>query len=312
MRYTTLNNGLKMPVIGLGTWKSKPGEVYQAVIWALKAGYRQIDCAQIYGNEKEIGQALQDAFKDGLVKREELWVTSKLWNNAHAAGDVLPALKKTLADLQLEYLDLYLIHWPVVQKKEVIFPSGAEDMLPLEEVPLSETWREMEKAVKAGLVRSIGLSNCGEKRIGGVLAACSLKPAVLQIENHPFLQQKELIAFCKKQGIAVTAYSPLGSQDRSNKQPDEPLLLQHPVILGIAERLQVSPAQVLIAWAVNRGVIVIPKSVNEERLRQNLEAYKLKLGKEDMQEIATLERGFRYVNGAAFAYGSYTTENIFE
>lgn len=116
----------------------------------------------------------------------------------------------------------------------------------------------------------------------------------------------------QKQGIAVTAYSPLGSQDRSNKQPDEPLLLQHPVILGIAERLQVSPAQVLIAWAVNRGVIVIPKSVNEERLRQNLEAYKLKLGKEDMQEIATLERGFRYVNGAAFAYGSYTTENIFE
>lgn len=197
MRYTTLNNGLKMPVIGLGTWKSKPGEVYQAVIWALKAGYRQIDCAQIYGNEKEIGQALQDAFKDGLVKREELWVTSKLWNNAHAAADVLPALKKTLADLQLEYLDLYLIHWPVVQKKEVIFPSGAEDMLPLEEVPLSETWREMEKAVKAGLVRSIGLSNCGEKRIGGVLAACSLKPAVLQIENHPFLQQKELIAFAK-------------------------------------------------------------------------------------------------------------------
>lgn len=311
MKKIELNNGNMVPVIGLGTWKSKPGEVYQAVRWAIKLGYRHIDCAQIYGNEKEIGQALSDAVKEGDIKREDLFITSKLWNNAHAAADVLPALNKTLEDLQLEYLDLYLIHWPVAQKKGVIFPTDADDMISLKELPLSETWKEMEKAAKSGLVKSIGLSNCGIEKITPLLDSCTIKPAVLQIENHPFLQQEELIKFCRDNDIAVTAYSPLGSQDRTNKHPDEPVLIQNPVIMSIADRHQVTPAQVLIAWAVNRGVIVIPKSVHEERLRQNLGAFKIELDEEDMKAIAALNRDYRYVDGSAFAYGDYTTENIF-
>ncbi len=154
MKSVKLNTDYDMPMIGLGTWRSGPGEVYQTVRWAIKLGYRHIDCAPIYGNEKEIGQALHDAVAEGDIKREELFIASKLWNDMHAPEDVLPALKQTLADLQQDYLDLYMIHWPVAQKKGVPMPHRAEDMVSLKDMPLDLTWAEIEKAQQQGLIRT--------------------------------------------------------------------------------------------------------------------------------------------------------------
>lgn len=314
MKTITLNNDLKIPAIGLGTWKSAPGEVGKAVTEAIKAGYRHIDCAFIYRNEAEIGEALKKVLDQGIVKREELWITSKLWNNAHEKDRVIPALEQTLADLQLNYLDLYLIHWPVAFKADVINPEKAEDFLSLDEAPIAATWDMMEQARDKGLVKSIGVSNFSIKKLTALLEHCRIKPVMNQVEMHPYLPQNELLEFCSKNGIVLTGYSPLGSGDRPEgmKKDNEPTLLDNPAINAIARKHQCTPAQVLISWQVHRDCAVIPKSTNPERLRQNLESSEVHLEQEDMEAIASIDTNYRFVDGKFFEFEGNTYRNVFD
>lgn len=316
MNYITFKNGDQMPIIGLGTWKSKPGEVFNAVLWAIEAGYRHIDCAAIYNNEKEVGKALEKAFSDGLVKREELFITSKLWNNAHRFEDVIPALKNTLNDLKLDYLDLYLIHWPIAFKNGVGFAQTREEFYTYQDVPLRQTWAGMEEAYKLGLTKHIGMSNFNIKKLEEIFKDAKIKPEMNQIELHPFLIQKKLVEFCKSHGMLVTAYSPLGSGDRSTsiKKENEPTLLDHNSINEIAEKHGCSAAQVLIAFSVHRDIAVIPKSTNQGRIKENLDSIKIKLDAEDMQKLLNIGTDFRYVDGSFFtgSKSPYSLSDLWE
>lgn len=314
MKNLTFRNNDQMPILGLGTWKSQTGEVYKAVREAIKIGYRHFDCAAIYGNEKEVGQALSDSIKSGEVTREELWITSKLWNNSHPTDLVIPALKKTLEDLCLDYLDLYLVHWPVCLKPGVTYPESSADFIPLDELPLSETWKGMETCVKQGLTRHIGVSNLTVKKLEGLMATADIKPEMNQIELHPFLQQTDMLSYCKENNVHLTAYSPLGSGDRPAilKDDSEKSLLENPVIMKMAEEKKCSPAQILLGWAMERGTGVIPKSVNPARLAQNFNSKDIKLSGQDMETLAGLDLNARYVRGNLWLIkgSSYTRENL--
>lgn len=314
METLKFKNGDEMPAIGLGTWKSDKGVVEEAVKTALNNGYRHVDCAATYGNEAEIGNAFKSVFSKGKIKREDVWITSKLWNDSHQKEHVIPALKKTLKDLQVSYLDLYLIHWPVAFKHGVGFPSGDDDYLSLEEVPIIETWNELIKAKEQGLVKHIGVSNFSEKKLNDLMAKTNEIPEMNQVELHPYLQQPDLIQFCQENNIHLTAYSPLGSGDRSAqmKAENEPSLMEDPVINKIAEKHQASPAQVLIKWAVTRGTAVIPKSTSEKHIISNLKSIDLKLDEEDLKDIANIGRKFRYVTGEFFVTPGNTYENIYD
>ncbi len=300
MKQIIFHNGDKMPVLGLGTWKSAPGEVYKAVREAISLGYRHFDCAFIYGNEGEIGTAFSDAFKSGEVTREELWVTSKLWNNRHRHEQVVPALENTLNSLQLSYLDLYLIHWPVCLQVKSDFPPKGTDFIPLSEIPLATTWQGMEEAVKKRLTRHIGVANFNITNLKTISDGAAIKPEVNQVEMHPYLQQQALLDYCRQNGIHITAYSPLGSPDRPSRLKDggeDMPILEDCVVNDIARLHGCSPAQILLSWAIMRGTSVIPKSVNPVRLRQNIEAAELELTSEDMKRLAALDKGHRYING---------------
>lgn len=307
--------GDKMPAIGLGTWKSAPNVVGNAIEIALNNGYRHIDCAATYANESEIGRAFNTVFSEGKVKRDEVWITSKLWNNAHRPEDVIPALKKTLADLQLDALDLYLIHWPVAFRSGLEgFPQSDQDYLSLEEIPLIDTWEAMLEAKRQGLVKHVGVSNFSIKKLKDLATKTNEMPEVNQIELHPYLQQTEMLDFCKTHNIHLTAFSPLGSGDRipSMKGPDEPSLLENKTILSIAKKHDVSPAQVIINWSVSRGTAVIPKSTNASRIKENLDSLKFTLDETDLQEIGKLDKHFRYVTGEFFITEGNSYENVYD
>lgn len=314
MKAHIFKNKDSMPALGLGTWKSAPGDVYKAVKIAIKAGYRHIDCAPVYGNEKEVGKAISECIAEGMVKRTDLWITSKLWNNQHARTDVVSALKQTLSDLNTTYLDLFLIHWPIALKKNIMFPQSGKDMISLKELPLTETWKGMEEAVDAGLARHIGVSNFGIHNLTTILNSARIRPEVNQVECHPYLQQEELFVFCNTNSVFLTAYSPLGSPDRPDgiKAKNEPLLLQDKIINEIANTSKASTAQILISWALQRGTSVIPKSVHAGRIAENLKAEEIRLSESEMEQISKLDKSYRYVSGSFWVFegGPYTLEDV--
>eukprot|EP01028_Stygiella_incarcerata_P000837 TRINITY_DN1130_c0_g5_i1.p1 TRINITY_DN1130_c0_g5~~TRINITY_DN1130_c0_g5_i1.p1 ORF type:complete len:307 (+),score=87.16 TRINITY_DN1130_c0_g5_i1:498-1418(+) len=283
----TLSSGISMPSVGLGTWKSVKGAAAKAVDAALQCGYKHIDCAAVYGNEEEIGDVFEKTFSSGKVKREDVFITSKLWNTNHAPEHVLPACKKTLKDLHLEYLDLYLMHWPIAFRHgEEVFPVDADGKAATSGVPLEDTWKAMEDLVDMGLVKAIGISNCNIRNVKRIMECARIKPVVNQVEMHPYLPQQELVDFCKKHNIVITAYSPLGTADF--KQPDEPSLLSDDIVVGIAKKYEKSAAQILIRWAVQRDTIVIPKSATPSRIKENLEVFDFFISAEDMDLITSL------------------------
>ncbi|XP_037269553.2 aldo-keto reductase 1B isoform X3 [Rhipicephalus microplus] len=253
----TLSSGYKIPAIGLGTWKSQAGQVYEAVKTAIDTGYRHIDCAFAYQNEEEVGRAIEDKIKDGTVERGDLWITGKCWNTYHSRSKVFECCELSLKKLRLEYFDLYLIHWPMgYQEGGDMFPRNENGDFIFSDVDFLETWA---------------------------------------IECHPYLNQSELIDFCKKHNIAVTAYSPLGSPDRPWAKPGDPLLMEEPAIKAIAEAHGKTPAQVLIRYQIERGVIVIPKSVTKERIISNFNVFDFKLTQKEMKTINGFNRDHRFL-----------------
>jgi len=277
-----LSNGAEMPLLGLGTWKSKPGEVTAAVVTALQSGYRHIDAAACYGNETEVGAGLAASG----VPRGEVFVTSKLWNTKHHPEDVEPACRKTLADLGTEYLDLYLIHWPhAFERGDNLFPKNEDGSIRYANYDYLDTWLAMEKLVEKGLCRAIGLSNFNSEQITRVLEKAKIMPVTNQVECHPYLNQSKLLSFCSARGITLTAYSPLGSPDRPWATPDDVKLLDDDKLGKIGEKHGKSTAQVVLRWQVQRGVIVIPKSVTASRIVENSQIMDFRLTDDEMKTI---------------------------
>jgi alcohol dehydrogenase (NADP+) len=303
MRFIELNNQVKMPILGLGTWKSEAAEVYSAIRWGLKLGYTHFDCAAIYHNEEAVGQALTDAMREDGIKREDLFVTSKLWNNSHKKEDVFEAFNETLKRLRLDYLDLYLIHWPVAQKKASLMPLSNDDMVALEDVPLDETWRALEELYDQGKVRAIGVSNFGIKRLEALMGKADINPMVNQVERHPYLPQTELLEFCRNNMIALTAYAPLGSGHAD--------LLNDSVINKVAVKNKITAAEVLLAWNMAHGVAVIPKAIEEKHLKENIQSLNVTLDEEDMHDLDSIEKRERFLKGDVFAIGPYAGTDIF-
>ncbi|KAI9593438.1 NADP-dependent oxidoreductase domain-containing protein [Syncephalis fuscata] len=275
-----LNTGATIPAIGLGTWQPDPKTAATAVPHGISVGYRHIDTAAIYMQETEVGNAVNNS----KVPRSEFFVTSKLWNSEHDPKDVPVAFEKTLNKLGLDYIDLYLMHWPIEFEKDV---NTGEVKMPIEVVAkndFADTWRAMENLLETGKVKAIGVSNFTISNLKHLLASARVVPAVNQVELHPYLPQDELVEFCHSKGIHMTAYSPLGSQGAP--------LQSEPIIASIAEKHGCTPVQVLINWALARGTSVIPRSANPDRIKSNF--VEVPLDDDDIKQIAEIKRRERY------------------
>lgn len=304
-----LATGALMPAIGLGTFGSDhvdPAAMAEAVLGAAAVGYRHFDCAAIYGNEDRIGQSLAAIFRSGIPRRE-FWITSKLWNDRHGEDDIIPAFRKSLADLGLDYLDLYLVHWPFPN----FHPPGCDvssrsaNARPYIHDNFMKTWRQLEKLVDLGLVKHIGTSNMTVPKLKLLLRDCRIPPAVNEMELHPHFQQPELFEFVVAHGIQPVGYCPLGSPHRPERDrtPEDTADLDDPVIRRIAQRHGIHPALVCLKWSVGRGAVPIPMSTDRKHYRANLQAVTADpLSDAEMREIAAIDRGCRLIKGQVFLW----------
>lgn len=293
-----LNDGNTIPALGLGTWKSKDDGAYRAVREAIGVGYRHIDGAWIYGNEDQVGRAIRDAISAGDVAREEIFLTTKLWNSFHAAEDVEKAMAQSLKNFGLDHVDLFLMHWPIAFRPGITMPREDDQFWPLSEIPLEVTYSAMLKLKEKGLTKSVGVSNFSANKLEVLAAAVDQFPAVNQVELHPYHPQSKLAVYCKKTKVHLTAYSPLGSLDRPPglKRDDEPPLLESEAVKAAATAEGLTPAQLLIAWAIDRGTSVIPKSENPARIRQNFEHLPHALSADARAALNGIATRYRYVD----------------
>lgn len=308
-----------MPQIGFGLWKIPQTETAASVVEAVRAGYRHFDSAADYANEAEAGEGLAQAMAQGLVSRDDLWVTSKLWNTFHAPEHVEEACRKTLDDLRLDYLDLYLIHFPIALEYIPIEtryppewlhdPDAANPAMKRAPVPLHETWMAMEALVQKGLVNRIGVCNYNSALIHDLMSYAQIKPAMLQIEAHPYLTQDKLIRCAREYGIDVTAFSPLGAQsyfELNMAEAGESLLGAAPVMVA-AQVHGKTPAQVLLRWGVQRGTAIIPKTTKPERMRENLAIDDFSLSEVEMAAISSLNQNRRFNDPGVFTQAAFNT-----
>jgi diketogulonate reductase-like aldo/keto reductase len=298
MKSFTLSGGIEMPVLGIGTWLhgDTGNQMRDAVVQAVEMGYRHIDCAYIYLNEPKMGEAFATIFEKGLAKREELFITGKLWGTEHAKDRVEASCRKSLADCQLDYFDLYLIHWPTgFISKNGNLPKNEDGSMAFSGVSIEETWLAMEDLVKKGLTKAIGISNFNSEQITRLMKIGSMKPVVLQVESNPRFQNEAIRRFCVKHGIQMVGYSPFGSPDLPWGKT-LPHILVEPILKRIAEEVNKSTAQVVLKYQLQRGVAPIPKSIHPHELEANLDIEDdWDLTPEQCKEIDTLETGERKI-----------------
>ncbi|XP_004425470.1 PREDICTED: aldo-keto reductase family 1 member C23-like protein [Ceratotherium simum simum] len=297
-----LNDGHFIPVLGFGTAapeevpKSKAEEVTKL---AIEAGFRHIDSAHAYNNENEVGQAIRSKIEDGTVKREDIFYTSKLWMTFLRPELVRPALENSLKKLQLNYVDLYIIHFPMALKPgEELFPTDEHGKAIFDTVDLCATWEALEKCKDAGLTKSIGVSNFNRRQLEKILNKPGLKykPVCNQVECHPHLNQSKLLDFCKSKDIVLVAYSALGGQRMKRwLAPNAPVLLEDPVLCAMAKKYQRTPALIALRYQLQRGVVVLAKSYNEKRIKENMQVFEFQLTSEDMEVLDGLNRNLRYL-----------------
>ena len=311
--------GDNLPAVGFGLWKIDKPDTANLVHAAVEAGYRHLDSAADYGNEKEAGEGIKSALAAGLCQREELWVTSKLWNTYHRPEHVLAACEKTLSDLGLDYLDLYLIHFPIALKfvdfdvrypPEWFFDPDAEaPRMEIDPVPLHATWAAMEDLKESGLVKHIGVCNYNSALLHDLMAYAKQKPEVLQVEAHPYLSQERLIKLAQDYGMTVTAFSPLGalSYVSLDMAAENESVLETDAVKTAAARLGKTPAQVVLRWGVQRGTAIIPKTARKERLKENLALFDFELSAEEMQAISALNSNRRFNDPAVFCEAAFNT-----